>query len=185
MIGFELAALPTTTDAVRSALLNFAIVGGGPTGIEFAAELHDVISEDLIKHYPELAKFYKITVYDVADKVLSMFDEKLSKYASQAFKREKIEIKTSHHVQELRKGAPEVMRKSGEVKDEGSIYTIKLKEEGEVGIGKSGATNQIGSEILTLNFRDVHLVYGPADESVRPESALGLVQITYGKRQIA
>jgi hypothetical protein len=35
---FETASLPTTPDAVRKQLLHFAIVGGGPTGIEFSAE---------------------------------------------------------------------------------------------------------------------------------------------------
>lgn len=37
---FEQAASPNITDADRRALLHFAIVGGGPTGVEFAAELH-------------------------------------------------------------------------------------------------------------------------------------------------
>lgn len=37
---FEQAASPNLTDTERRALLHFAIVGGGPTGIEFAAELH-------------------------------------------------------------------------------------------------------------------------------------------------
>jgi len=35
---FETASLPTTPDEMRKQLLHFAIVGGGPTGIEFAAE---------------------------------------------------------------------------------------------------------------------------------------------------
>lgn len=35
---FETASLPTTPDAVRKQLLHFAVVGGGPTGIEFSAE---------------------------------------------------------------------------------------------------------------------------------------------------
>lgn len=34
---FELASQPTLTDLERRNLLHFAIVGGGPTGIEFAA----------------------------------------------------------------------------------------------------------------------------------------------------
>ncbi|KKY26528.1 putative external nadh-ubiquinone oxidoreductase mitochondrial precursor [Diplodia seriata] len=101
---FETAALPTTSEEMRKYLLNFAIVGGGPTGIEFSAELHDIIREDLSKLYPDLMKYYKITVYDVAPRVLSMFDEKLGKYAMKTFKREGIDIKTSHHVQELRRG---------------------------------------------------------------------------------
>jgi len=37
---FERASSPTTTKAERSRLLHFVIVGGGPTSVEFSAELH-------------------------------------------------------------------------------------------------------------------------------------------------
>lgn len=128
---FEIAALPTTSDEMRSQILNFAVVGGGPTGIEWSAELHDLIHEDMSRLYPELDKHCKITVYDVAPSVLSMFDEKLSKYAMKTFARNGIEIKTNHHVLELRPGA--VIRPG--VKDKFSCYTLNLKEQGEVGVG--------------------------------------------------
>ncbi|KAK3700147.1 hypothetical protein LTR37_016150 [Vermiconidia calcicola] len=130
---FEEAALPTTSDEMRKQLLNFAVVGGGPTGIEWSAELHDLITEDMKKLYPDLVKHAHITVYDVAPTVLSMFDEKLAKYAMNHFKREGISIKTSHHVEELRTGAPGQEQKK--IKDDATGYTIKLKEEGEIGIG--------------------------------------------------
>ncbi|KAI1317629.1 pyridine nucleotide-disulfide oxidoreductase-domain-containing protein [Xylariaceae sp. FL0255] len=101
---FEKATLPTTTDDERRKLLHFAIVGGGPTGIEFAAELHDLVHEDLRGTYPALVKggFVKITVYDVAAKVLPMFDRKLAQYATDMFRREKIEVKTEHHLTRIR-----------------------------------------------------------------------------------
>ncbi|KAL1595241.1 hypothetical protein SLS60_009929 [Paraconiothyrium brasiliense] len=129
---FEAAALPTTTDEQRKQLLNFAIVGGGPTGIEFSAELHDIITEDLARIYPELIPFHKITVYDVAKKVLPMFDEKLAKYAMDTFAREGIDIRTDHHVEDLRPGAPG-QRPSTEGDHE--VYTLKVKEQGEIGVG--------------------------------------------------
>jgi NADH dehydrogenase FAD-containing subunit len=128
-----MASLPTTSDSMRKMLLSFAIVGGGPTGIEFSAELHDIIKEDLSKLYPELIPYTQITVYDVAPKVLPMFDEKLGKYAMDRFSREGISIKTSHHVQELRQGFPKDMDQT--VNDEHHIYTLKVAEEGELGIG--------------------------------------------------
>jgi NADH dehydrogenase len=134
---FETAALPTTSDEMKKQLLHFAVVGGGPTGIEFSAEMHDLINEDMKRIYPDLIKFAKITVYDVAPTVLSMFDEKLSKYAMDHFKREGINIKTSHHVEELRRGVPSSYQQQPQldgIKDDNS-YTIKLKEEGEVGVG--------------------------------------------------
>jgi NADH dehydrogenase FAD-containing subunit len=130
---FEGAALPTTSDDTRRQLLNFAVVGGGPTGIEFSAEMHDLIKEDLSRIYPELVKYARITVYDVAEKVLPMFDEKLAEYAMQKFKREGIDIKTSHHVEELRMGAPADRRTGSEGDDH--LYTLKIKEEGEIGVG--------------------------------------------------
>lgn len=52
---FELASQPTVTDQERAGLLHFAIVGGGPTGVEFAGELHDTLTTDLEQAYPELA----------------------------------------------------------------------------------------------------------------------------------
>jgi NADH dehydrogenase FAD-containing subunit len=131
---FEGAALPTTSDEMRRQLLNFAVVGGGPTGIEFSAELHDLINEDMAKIYPELIKYHKITVYDVAEKVLPMFDEKLAGYAMQKFKREGIDIKTSHHVEELSTGAP-AERSASEDANDYHLYTLKIKEEGEIGVG--------------------------------------------------
>ncbi|KAF2650944.1 nucleotide-binding domain-containing protein [Lophiostoma macrostomum CBS 122681] len=130
---FEAAALPTTSDDMKKTLLNFAIVGGGPTGIEFSAELHDIITEDLAKLYPELIPFHNITNYDVSEKVLPMFDEKLAKYAMDTFKREGISIKTSHHVQELKLGSPQKSRANAE--DDHACFTLKVKEEGEVGVG--------------------------------------------------
>ena len=135
LVCFETAALPTTSDEMRKHLLNFAIVGGGPTGIEFSAELHDIIKEDLSKIYPELMKYYRISVYDVAPKVLPMFDEKLAAYAMQTFRREGISIKTSHHVQELRVGLPSGGEGKDDYNDGHSCWTLKIKEEGDVGVG--------------------------------------------------
>ncbi|KAI6087531.1 FAD/NAD(P)-binding domain-containing protein [Hypoxylon rubiginosum] len=100
--NFEKAALPITTDEERKRLLHFAIVGGGPTGIEYAAELHDLIRDDLTKTYPNLMEFVSITVYDVAPKVLPMFDKKLADYAMDRFKREGIQVKTEHHLTRIR-----------------------------------------------------------------------------------
>lgn len=84
---FEQAALPNASDAERKRLLHFAVVGGGPTGIEFAAELHDLVHEDLAKLYPELMPHVAITIYDIAPKVLPMFDRNLAAYATNIFKR--------------------------------------------------------------------------------------------------
>lgn len=133
---FEFASLPIPTE-MKQQLLRFAIVGGGPTGMEFAAELHDLICEDLVRIYPELTPLVEISVYDVAPKVLSMFDQSLEEYATETFRREGIKIKTSHHVQALKFGLPNLRAdKSGDiVQNSYGCHTLTIKEEGEVGVG--------------------------------------------------
>ncbi len=118
------------SDADKRQLLHFAIVGGGPTGIEFAAELHDLIRDDLAPMYPTLVPLVTITVYDVAPKVLPMFDQALAKYAMDTFARQNIQVKTEHHLERLRLADGDLGRRHGAVK-------IKIKESGddEVGAG--------------------------------------------------
>ncbi|GAA6063471.1 hypothetical protein JCM10212_006333 [Sporobolomyces blumeae] len=98
---FELAAQPTLTDVERENLLHFAIVGGGPTGVEFAGELHDFITSDLQRAFPRLSQLARITIYDVAPKILGSFEQSLSRYAEDKFRREGITVKGSHHIDEV------------------------------------------------------------------------------------
>ncbi|KAI0088253.1 FAD/NAD(P)-binding domain-containing protein [Irpex rosettiformis] len=101
---FEQANQPTITDEDRRKLLHFCIVGGGPTGVEFAAELHDLLRDDISKHYPSLSKFTKISLFDVAPRILGSFDEGLQEWATVKFKREGINILTQHHVERVENG---------------------------------------------------------------------------------
>jgi len=101
---FEQANQPVITDEDRRKLLNFCIVGGGPTGVEFAAELHDFIRDDIRRHYPSLEGFAKISLFDVAPRILGTFDEGLQEFATARFKREGINILTQNHVERVEKG---------------------------------------------------------------------------------
>lgn len=69
---FEKAVLPSITDQEQRSILHFVVVGGGPTGVEFAAELHDYVLEDLIKLYPTVKDKVKITVIQSGDHILNM-----------------------------------------------------------------------------------------------------------------
>jgi NADH dehydrogenase len=134
---FELASLSVLPEETKRHLLHFAIVGGGPTGMEFAASLSDLVREDLSKHFPDLMKYVRITLYDVAPKVLPMFDASLADYAVKQYKRQNVDIRTSHHVEELRKGFPNDPHatENQDKQPKGRVYTIRTKEDGDVGIG--------------------------------------------------
>lgn len=98
---FEQANQPIRSDVQRRNLLHFCIVGGGPTGVEFAAELHDLLHTEIEQHYPTLARMAKITLYDVAPHILGSFDKSLATYAEEKFGRDGIDIKTMHHVERV------------------------------------------------------------------------------------
>nr|GMD93046.1 external alternative NAD(P)H-ubiquinone oxidoreductase B2, mitochondrial [Ipomoea batatas] len=70
---FEKASLPYLTDEERKRILHFVIVGGGPTGVEFAAQLHDFVSEDVVRLYPKVKDFVKITLVEATDHILNIF----------------------------------------------------------------------------------------------------------------
>jgi NADH dehydrogenase len=104
-------------------------------GIEYSAELHDLIADDLAKLYPSLARYTRITIYDVAPRVLSMFDSKLAEYAMEHFSRAGIGIKTARHVEELRRGVPGVDETEMKPMDYQGCQVLRTKEDGEIGVG--------------------------------------------------
>lgn len=59
------------------------VSGGGPTGVEFAAELHDLLHTEVERYYPSLARLAKITLYDVAPNILGNFDRSLATWVVQ------------------------------------------------------------------------------------------------------
>lgn len=45
------------------------VVGGGPTGVEFAGELQDFFENDLRKWMPEIADHFKVTLVEALPNV--------------------------------------------------------------------------------------------------------------------
>ncbi len=91
---FEIAALPGTTEEEKRRLLSFVIVGGGPTSCEYAAELHDFVSADLTRLYPDLAGYVSVTLIEAGDEILGPFDSKLRDYVRGIFKGRNIKVLT-------------------------------------------------------------------------------------------
>ena len=50
-------------------LLHMVVVGGGPTGVEFAGELQDFFENDLRKWIPEIANNFHVTLVEALPSV--------------------------------------------------------------------------------------------------------------------
>ncbi|KAK4972635.1 hypothetical protein LTR28_011966 [Elasticomyces elasticus] len=119
--NLETACLPTTSDEERRRLLSFVISGGGPTGVEFAAELYDMLNEDLCRYFPRILR-NEISVHVIQSRghILNTYDEALSLYAEVSdgvvdrhtatlirtiqarFAHDQIEVLTNSRVKEVR-----------------------------------------------------------------------------------
>ena len=78
---FERANLPSLSEEEKKNTLTFAVIGAGPTGVEFASELRDFIEQDGPKYYPDLLKFVRIKVIEASPTVLAPFDKSLQEEA--------------------------------------------------------------------------------------------------------
>jgi NADH dehydrogenase len=103
LTNLELACLPTTSDDERRRLLSFVVSGGGPTGVEFAAELFDLLNEDLTLQFPKLLR-NEISVHLIQSRghILNTYDEAVSKYAEDRFARDQVDVLTNSRVKEVR-----------------------------------------------------------------------------------
>ncbi|CAB9513606.1 Internal alternative NAD(P)H-ubiquinone oxidoreductase A1, mitochondrial [Seminavis robusta] len=81
---FERANLPGTPEEEIEKLLSFAIIGAGPTGVEFAGELRDYVEEEGPKYYPHLLKHVRIKLIEATPVVLRPFDKTLQDAAVEA-----------------------------------------------------------------------------------------------------
>ncbi len=96
--NFERASTPNLQFEERKRLLHFVVVGGGPTGVEFAAELHDFLIEDIVDTYPNILPDVDITLFEAGDALLSTFDAVLGEYTLKIFQRQKISVRLHSQV---------------------------------------------------------------------------------------
>lgn len=98
LISFEKAELSGDPEVVKS-LLNYVIIGGGPTGVELAgsiAELsHQIIRDEFHKIDPALSK---ITLIEASPRLLMTFDPSLGEFTKKRLERRGVEVLTGTRV---------------------------------------------------------------------------------------
>jgi NADH dehydrogenase len=89
---FESAAREVMPEK-RKELLSFVIVGAGPTGVELASEVRDLITHVLLRRYPEIDAL-DVSIYMVqsGDQILPGWSESVVRQASAQLDRLQIEV---------------------------------------------------------------------------------------------
>ena len=110
---FEQAMLEADAER-RRALLTFIVVGGGPTGVEMAGALSELIRLVLVKDYPRLnIKDVRILLVEATDKLLAALPEQLREAAGKTLWRKYVEVRFGASVADY--DGARIRLKSGEV----------------------------------------------------------------------
>ena len=110
---FEKAMLEPDAEQRRS-LLTFVVVGGGPTGVEMAGALSELIRLVLVKDYPKLnIKDVRILLLEATDKLLPALPERLREAAGKTLWRKWVEVRFGATVADY--DGRQARLKSGEV----------------------------------------------------------------------
>jgi len=83
----------------RRALMTFVIVGGGPTGVEFAGALEELIHHELSRDFPRLdMKECRIILLEARDAILPQVPPKLRLYSLKRLEAMGVEVRLSAQV---------------------------------------------------------------------------------------
>lgn len=69
----ESASFPGQPEDEIKRLLHFVVVGGGPTGVEFASELRDFLREDIPTIYDHIKDHFKVTLQSLLIRYISLY----------------------------------------------------------------------------------------------------------------
>ncbi len=87
----------------REQLLTFVIVGGGPTGVEYAGALAELVHGPILKDYPNIPPDeISIVLVEAIDRVLPAMKPRLSRYALERLERRRVEVRLNTMVTEIR-----------------------------------------------------------------------------------
>jgi NADH dehydrogenase len=94
-------AAQSTDPAEQAEWLTFVIVGGGPTGVEYAGALAELLDMVLGHDFPELARGQgRVVLVEGADRLLGPFHPKLGAYAADTLRSRGVEVRLGTLVRE-------------------------------------------------------------------------------------
>jgi NADH dehydrogenase len=147
----------------RRARLTFVVVGGGPTGVEFAGALSELVRYVLAEDYPALPVAEpRVILLEAASSILTAMPERLQRYAVEKLSTMGVEVRCSTMVADATPG--EVRLASGEVIASHTLFWsagVKASPLADMVPGTKGPGGRIPvGPTLSLSGRDEVFVIG-------------------------
>ena len=90
--------------AADDGAIDFVIVGGGPTGVEVAGALSEMINTTMVHEFPALAPRAKVHLVDHGHALLKMFADKSHSYSAGVLEKDGVELLMGNGVTEIGPG---------------------------------------------------------------------------------
>ena len=172
----------------RARLLTFIVVGGGPTGVEYAGALSELIFGPLLRDFQDVGRHeVRIEVIEASDSLLRGMPEKLARYAIERLKRRRVRVRLGAAVESVE--AEAVCLAGGErIPTETVVWTAGVRGDPRVAawglpVGRGGRIPV--TESLCLEGRPEVFVIGDLsyreDEEGRPLPQVAQVAIQQGR----
>lgn len=101
LLSLEAAELEKDPDK-RQKYLNFVIIGGGPTGVELAGAISEIVNQNIIPDFRNIdASMTKVYMIEALPNILSSYPESLSNRAQEDLKNLQVEIILNEKVTEI------------------------------------------------------------------------------------
>jgi NADH:ubiquinone reductase (non-electrogenic) len=138
-------------DEVRR-LLTIAVVGGGPTGVEFAGEVADLVNSDLVRSFPAVAHQISVTLVEAQPDVLAMFEKSIGEHVKDHLTSIGVAVRTSTMVKLVDDVSITLQTTSGETETMGYGMLVWV-----AGVGARPITKKFASKLGQSNPRGLEV----------------------------
>jgi len=172
----------------RKALLTFVVVGGGPTGVETAGALAELITHVMAKDYPHMdLKDVRVLLLEAGDSVMPSYPDELRKATFDLLRSKNVEIMLNAKLTDYN-GIQVTLGDGGQVDAHTLIWTAGVRAAGmldSLGVRQAGSGRVRVGPTLQLPQRPEIFILGDAayleDGGGRPLPMLSTVAIQQGK----
>jgi NADH dehydrogenase len=158
--NFEKAVL-TTNDTERKGLMNYVVVGGGPTGVEVAGALGELKNHVLPKDFPDLDfDTMKVYLIEGGSRLLGDMSDHAGQKAKKYLEQFKIKVKLNQLVNSY-DGEEVSMDDGSSLKSHTLIWAAGVKGNLVAGIPASSLENQrvlVNSSNQVLNQKNIYAI---------------------------
>jgi NADH dehydrogenase len=91
-------------DRIEDGALDFVIVGGGPTGVEVAGALSEMINTTMLHEFPALAPRARVHIVNHGNALLAMFADKGHAYTARILEKDNVDLQMGTGVTEIGPG---------------------------------------------------------------------------------